>query len=222
MTIRWEWGIAVLAPLVVVVGLLVARQVAVVFLVYHLGICLVVPWLVERAEGRSWRQHLDQLGLGGGCRRLGATLAIALVAIPLAAFMVAPELFPGATRLTGALAAWGVDPTRPWPVLLFLGLVNAPAEELFWRGWLQHRLGPSTGSLAALVVLFTSYHAVTIGVLAPTPLARAAMLGGVLVAAAAWAWSRRRWGTIWPALASHLGASAGYVAVCLWILARTI
>jgi membrane protease YdiL (CAAX protease family) len=220
VTIRWEWGLAVLAPLTVVFGLLVARQVAVVFVAYHLGICLFVPWLVARAEGRSWRRHLDHLGLGGGHRRLGATLAIALGAIPLAAFMVAPGLFPGATRLSDALAAWGVDPARPWPALLFLGVVNAPAEELFWRGWLQHRLGPGAGSLAGLVVLFASYHAVTIGILAPTPLARAAMLGGVLVAAAAWAWSRRRWGTIWPALASHLGASAGYVAVCLWILGR--
>jgi hypothetical protein len=213
-----RWWPAVLAPLLVVLGLSVLGNVWFVFLGYHVGLCLVVPPLVARREGETAREFLRRLGLGRERLGLGLSLGVALAAIPLLAHTVVPGAFPDADRVRAVLGAWGVGPAGAGPVLLFLALVNGPAEELFWRGWLQDRLLRGAGSAAALIVLFASYHTLTTGALAPGPGGTALMLAGVVAAAVFWTWSRHRWNSLWPALLSHAGATLGYVAVCWRIL----
>ncbi len=214
MRLRWEWLPAVAAPLLVAAGLLAAHSVTLVFLAYHLGLCLALPWLV------SWR-HGDGPGPLGADRpavAVGLGLALVGLAVPLLAWRWWPVLLPDAAALRNVLAGWGVDAAAPGPVLLFLALVNGPAEELFWRGWLPARLHPGWAGQAALAVLFSMYHTITVGALAPSPTAAALMLALVLAAAFFWTWSVRRWRSLWPAILSHAGASLGYVAVCRLIL----
>ena len=213
-----DWALAVLAPLLVAGGLLGLHNVWAVFLGYHCGLCLVVPAVVVRRENSTWLEFLRRLGLGRKRLGLGLALGIGLATIPPLAFVLAPQVFPDATQLRAVLAAWGVDPAAPAAVLLFLALVNGPAEELFWRGYLQDRLLRGPGSAVVLVLLFASYHVLTVGALAPGRIGIAVMLVGVLAAAAFWTWSRRRWDSLWPALLSHTGATVGYVAVSWRIL----
>jgi membrane protease YdiL (CAAX protease family) len=199
----------VIAPLTVAVCLLWLGSAPAVFVVYHLGLCLGLPLLTAGPA---------DLGLERRGRRVGAVLGLAALAVPVAAFRLRPDLFPDTQELNGILAGWSLDGSSPGFLLLFMGLVNGPAEEVFWRGWLQPRLvkGPTTA--LALLLLFASYHGVTIGVLAPGPGAAVLMMAAVLAAGGFWMWTRRRWGSLWPALMSHAGASVGYTIVCGQIL----
>lgn len=207
-----------LAPVLVVLGLSMQRA-PLVFLSYHVVLCLLVPWLMSWRRGLGWRSHVAELAVAPRGVAVGVVCGLTLAVLPLALAAVVPSLLPDATRLGEVLARWGLDPGRIGPVLLFLALVNAPAEELFWRGWLPTRLGMGVRPSVVLSLLFVSYHVVTIAALAPGIVAAAAMLAGVAAAAGCWAWMRWRWQSVWPALLSHLGAAMGYALVARNIMA---
>jgi membrane protease YdiL (CAAX protease family) len=216
---RPEWWLAIAGPVIVAVGLLILQQVAVVILVYQLGLCLVVPAWLARREGRSWRGHRRDLALGGRGRRFGFAAGLVLAAVPVGAHASLPAMFPTAESLQATLGTWGIAPDRILPVLIVMGVINGPAEELFWRGWLMTRLGTSGPAPWLLALLFTSYHAITLGPLAPSLIAACVMLLGVLLAAVVWTWTRQRWHASVPALLMHTGVTAGYLIVCWRILA---
>lgn len=208
------------APLLVALGLVLLRSAVFVFAAYHLALCLVAPaWLARRA-GRSLGAHARSLGLARRGLQAGLVLGLVSALVPPLAFALAPSLFPDADGLRAALAGWGLSAGAPASYLFFLALVNGPAEELYWRGWLLREPAPGRPTRLALALLFTSYHALTIGRLAPTAPAAILLTAGVLAGALAWTWMRGRWRSVWPPLCSHAGATCGYLYVCARLLAE--
>lgn len=211
---------AAAAPLLVAFGLVLLRSAAFVFAAYHVVLCLVVPAWLARRSGCGLGAHARALGLARRGLQAGLVLGLVSALVPPLAFALAPSLFPDAERLRAALAGWGLSPGAPAFFLFFLAVVNGPAEELYWRGWLLREPAPARPVRAALALLFTSYHALTIGRLAPDAGAAALLTAGVLVGALAWTWMRARWGSVWPALCSHAGLTCGYLYVCARLLAE--
>jgi len=84
----------------------------------------------------------------------------------------------------------------PWAIALLL-LWIAPAEEVFWRGFVQERLarrlGPWGGFLAATAV----YAGVHVWALNAVLLAAAGVCG------LAWGWMFLRYRSLWPGLICH-------------------
>jgi membrane protease YdiL (CAAX protease family) len=209
---------AVAGPLVVVLGLTVLDSAPLVFAFYHVLFCLAVPAWVSRGAGLGLDAHLQALGVARRGLQVGLSMGLMSALLPPALFQLAPEVFPDTARLRAALAGWGLESASPAGFLFFLALFNGPAEELFWRGWLLRAPRPGRGLQVVLALLFTSYHTVTIGRLAPNPGAAALMLAGVLVGALFWTWTRARWQSVWPAVLSHTGATCGYLFVCSRLL----
>ena len=210
--------LAVAGPLTVLLGLKVFHSAPLVFVSYHVLLCLGVPAAFSFVGGWNSAAHAQALGLERRGLQTGLALALLSALLPPALFAVAPSLFPDAARLRTVLADWDLSAAAPGGFLFFLALVNGPAEELFWRGWLLRAPTPGRRTRALMALLFTSYHAETIGRLAPTAGAAAVMLAGVLGAALFWTWTRQRWGSVWPALLSHTGATCGYLYVCSRLL----
>ena len=206
------------APLAVVAGLTLGRSVWVVFAVYHVGICLVLPWVRERlGNGTSWVDHRRHLGLSHYFWR-GILLGLGTGALVLAAFFTLGRGVLDREIIDAALAAWGVPIAHQKMVALFMLVVNGPAEELFWRGYMHHRLADwpaRPGALAATSLGYASYHAVTVHLLIGQVAWAAAVFLGVAAAGFGWAWLREKTGSVWPALLSHLAATWAYVFIWL-------
>ena len=220
--------ILALPPALVVAGLLVLHDVFAVFALYHVGACLVLPAVVNLAGRRTgWVEHIATLGLTGpGTRRgllLGAVLAAASVALVLGAFALRGTAWLAGNAVTDALASWGAPPGR-WPaVVFFMVMVNGPAEELYWRGFVATELAEARSRAARLLLpsaCYASYHGVTVLLLVRSIEAAALMLAAVLVGSVFWAWLRERTGSVWPALLSHTAATAAYMAVAWPLLER--
>lgn len=215
---RRAWLLAILAP-GVAAGALLLGGAWWVFALYHGGCCLLAPAVLARRAGRSWRQHARDLGLVAprpGGWRIGGALAVACAAAPPVGAWLWPDLFPAADRLWPVLTGWGLTPATLGAALAFLAVGGAAAEELLWRGWLPTRLGRGRRPLVAavaLVLLFGSYHGVTLARLAPGTAATAVMLAGVVLAAGVWSGLRWRWRSVWPPLLGHVGAACGYALV---------
>ena len=202
----------------VVLGLVACHSAPLVFLLYHFGFCLALPLAVSLRAGLTPFEHVRQLGLVRRGLGTGLAFGLAFASAPVLAFTVAPTLFPNAATLRAALLGWGLEPAAPAGFLFFLALFNGPAEELFWRGWVLRDPVPGRSARVVLAALFTSYHAVTIGRLAPDPPAAGAMLAAVFAGALLWTWMRARWQSVWPALLAHTGSTCGYLFVCAKLL----
>lgn len=222
-------GVAALmavAPLVVVVALAVFRDVFAVFLLYHVGLCLLLPAVVNLlVRRRGWRGHAAGLGLGGPTTGrpflAGAGLGILAAAGVVLFLKLWPDALPSAGSLDATLTSWGAGPERRLPLVLFMGLVNGPAEELFWRGFVATELAAWRRRRAALILpslAYASYHGFTVMMLADSAVVAAVMLAGVLAAGLGWAWMRERTGSVWPALISHAAATYAYMAAAWPIL----
>lgn len=231
--------LAVAAPLVVVFCIEVLHSVWWTFATYHVGICLVAPALESRRAGRSWRDHVVLLGLldapepgrSGDCtgpppwRNFAIALGLA-TALSTGGFLVLTRgRFLDQDRLEATVAGWGVTPEQMVAMLAVMAVLNAAAEELFWRGYLPGRVAvvrpdsPPPFALTVILpaVLYASYHAVTISRLVGEATGAVLMTGGVLSGGLIWGWLRRRTGSVWPALLSHGGAVVAYLAVHYWL-----
>lgn len=241
--LRVPLALSFFAPVSVVFCLLVLRSVWWTLAVYQVGICLIFPCLESILTRKTWRHHVQILGLvsvarpgksttlSGSFSGLFSGFVPALVlglasALVTGAFLVLTrETFLSPEHLQSSLATWGVVPKQSAGLLLTFALINAPAEELFWRGYLPGRLahqGFQPHQMKILTIflpalLYTSYHAVTISHLFDNTAALSIMISGILMAGLVWGWIRQRTGSVWPALLSHSGAVLAYLGYYFWI-----
>ena len=203
----------IVPPAVVVVTLLVLQSVWATFLLYHLGICVLAPLAATR------RGYAAAVGLTGGRTRVGVRVGLilgaAMAAAQVAALLWGADLFFADERVIESLNAWGAGPAQAGPLLLVMLVLNGPAEELYWRGYVHGRLGTMARrpAIALAALAYASYHGVTVAALfGSLPLA-ILLTTVVWGAGCAWGWLRERYGNVWPALLSHGGATLGYMFV---------
>ena len=215
----WFWLLG--APLAVVACLLMARNVFAVFAIYHLGFCLVLPSAKNFLRRRfTVRDHLEFLGLTGpGTARglvLGLGLGVILAGGTVLAFRLFGEIFLADHNVPEILAGWGADQGDLSLLFWFMALVNGPAEELYWRGFVHTETSGRRPRLATILLIaacYASYHGATVFILvASLPVALLFMVA-IFVAGLGWGWLREKTGSVWPALLSHAGAAAAYMAV---------
>jgi membrane protease YdiL (CAAX protease family) len=216
------------APLVMIVALVGLHSAWAALLLYHLGTCLLAPWLQAHRRGLTWREHTASLACerprtaAGWWAGLLSGLLLGGAALLAFALMDGAILAPPIVR--DALARWGVS-SGTYPLLAFLLLLGTgPAEELFWRGFIQGRLTGDLGARRAILLTalaFTVYHTLTLAALTGNALWTAA--GALLVCAAGafWGWLREKYESVWPAALSHAAAAAGYLAIGAILLGGT-
>jgi membrane protease YdiL (CAAX protease family) len=219
------WMLA--APAVMIVALIGLHSAWAALLFYHLGLCVLSPWLQARRRGRTWREHAAALAwrrprtTEGWWVGLLSGLLLGGAALLAFALLDGAILVPRIVRDT--LAGWGVS-AGYYPVLALLLLLGTGlAEELFWRGFIQGRLTGDLGARRAILQTalgFTVYHGLTLAALTRNALWTAA--GALLVCGAGifWGWLREEYASVWPAALSHAGAAAGYLGIGAILLAR--
>ena len=229
--------LALAAPVAVIVSIEDLKSVWWTFAIYQVGICLVLPAIESRVKGRSWREHAQLLGLLGARATVGsdrrngvrahlqfaAILGIVTALVTGAFLVLTRDRFLDPARLQVTLATWGVSPGQTTAMLAIMAVLNATAEELFWRGYFPGRvtlvqpLAPAATPIVLPAALYASYHAVTISHLVGRAGGVVVMTVGVLGAGLCWGWLRRRTASVWPALLSHGGAVIAYLAVHVWL-----
>ncbi|MCK7499472.1 MAG: CPBP family intramembrane metalloprotease [Comamonadaceae bacterium] len=127
------------------------------WLALNILVLLGLAFLVDRGYARR---------LGGDLRSglvrkiaLGIASAAALYAVFAVGRLFALRLFPFAAR-----GIWDIYALRSevplLRVVLLIGLVIGPGEELFWRGFLQERIGATTRPALGFVLTALLYAAV--------------------------------------------------------------
>ena len=86
---------------------------------------------------------------------------------------------------------------NPWVISLLLLLIIGPAEEIFWRGFVQRRLSKKFGLLIGFIVVTVIYTLVHIWSFNLMLIAAAAVCGGF------WGLLYMATGNLWPCIISH-------------------
>ncbi len=211
----------VLAPVSVITALLVFQDVLVAFIVYHVGMCLLVPLLYEKlGQGDTWSEIAQEFGLVNLTDRRAWLAGLGVGALMFLGMLV-PYWVVGQALITPedvqtALAAWQIGPEDTAFLFVYMLVFNSGAEELFWRGYIHERLSGWSNRWGALVLAtaaFASYHWFTVWALTGQALVATVALGGVFTGGLIWAVLRERYGTVLPALLAHGGATLGYMTV---------
>ena len=126
----------------------------------------------------------------------GILSAVCLYGIFLAGNAISNILFPFAHDQVDAIYAKG-DNTPGWAICLLLLFVTSPSEEIFWRGFLQRRLGLHMGDFKGWIVGSVLYAAVHISSL------NFMLVGAAGIAGLFWGFMYWRLGTLWPVVISH-------------------
>jgi len=127
---------------------------------------------------------------------VGLLHAVGLYALSRLGVFLLSLLFPSVLPQIGAVYATRAQ-LAPAVVALLLGLLIAPLEEVFWRGWVLDRLlhkMPPVVALAIAVALYGGAH-----VWAANPM----LILAALVVGAHWAYLFWRFGSLVPGLVSH-------------------
>ncbi len=215
----WFWLLG--PPVLVVAILLWGRNVFAVFAAYHLGFCLFLPAVRNICRRRlAFSQHMIFLGVTGpGTIRglaLGLVLGVALGGGTIVVFQLFGDVFLAGHNLPEILAQWGVNQKNLALLFWFMILINGPAEELYWRGFLHRKTANRLPRWAAILVIaacYASYHGVTVYLLVADVPVAVLFLAAIFAAGTGWGWLREKTGSVWPALLGHAGATIGYMIV---------
>ena len=189
---------------------------------------VVVPTLLVVAKESLWPALLGYHGLCLGlplAYRFGPTEAGFTMSnprrwLPLAgavsiAVLAAGEVGRHVSLVTLLPAGWErvLSLAQPrWAFVTYSVVVNAFCEEYLWRGFLLPRTGVARGG-----VLFGLMHAAAASIFV-NPFAAAWVTLPTLFAGLAWGWMRRRFGSLWPPVLTHLAADVAILRVAATLL----
>jgi CAAX protease family protein len=124
-----------------------------------------------------WRQRdLRRLSFRAGHVLQGASVAAGLYLVFQAGDRVARRIVPSGADDISAIYGLRSEQNR-WLIATQLGTVIAPAEELFWRGWLQQSLSARRGRWQGAVLAASAYAGVHLASGNPTLVAAAGVAG---------------------------------------------
>jgi len=134
--------------------------------------------------------------LNGRAVLWGVLSALFLYGVFMAGNAISNLLFPFAENQVDAIYAKG-DNTPGWVIGLVLFFITSPAEEIFWRGFLQRRLSRYLGGFGGWVIAAILYAAVHISSL------NFMLVGAAGIAGLFWGFLYWRLKTLWPVVISH-------------------
>jgi hypothetical protein len=127
---------------------------------------------------------------------LGLASAAVLYGVFFAGNTIAGQLFPFAGEQVGGVYAKGAG-TPQWVICLLLFFVTGPAEEIYWRGFLQKRLAARMGGLRGWLAAAALYAGVHLSAM------NFMLIGAAAVAGLFWGAMYWRLGRLAPLVISH-------------------
>jgi uncharacterized protein len=215
-------AVMALAPLAVAAGLLVFRSITVTFVLFHGGVCLLVPLLHMAVRREKPGAFLRGLGLVRTPDEAWPSLlwGLACFAVVFAFFALLRERIWNAGEVASVLSRWGVNRMDPFLFVSIMVIGNGFLEEFFWRGYIQRRLRgclPPRKAEKLSSGFYASYHGVTTGVLFSLTWAAVSVVS-IYFAGVIWSRVRVKTGSLVMPVVTHVFIDLAVMAAYLLYL----
>ncbi|GED70418.1 hypothetical protein BRE01_41200 [Brevibacillus reuszeri] len=214
-------GYGFAATLAIFYGLLERRSLFVTFVLFHLLVCLCIPFLHGWWDGtlrESWRHAWGQFDKRGAFYGLG--LGLFLLTGVLAGSWILLQAEGRAENIRRILVEWDLNDRWIWLFSVYLVFLNSLLEELFWRGFVLQRMLQSLSQAMAIVLssfFYTLYHLIVATVMFGFKIGLLITVL-VFVSGIIWGWIKGLFPAIYTTWFSHILADLGLVmTVLLWI-----
>jgi len=213
--------LCLLAPVSILIGLVVYRNVWITFFLFHGIVCTGIP-LAGAFRNRLRPAYLRGLGFRNfrQASRQGILLGLVCFLIILIFFYLFRNHALDADAIRTLLAGWRVTENQMGLFLFMMIVANALLEEIFWRGYIFSKLERRTSLFVSVLIssfFYASYHFLTTVLLFRLSFA-ILFTTVILIAGIFWGIQRFRSGSLYGPMISHLMADLGIMTVYLvWV-----
>lgn len=216
------YSIMALASLSVVIPLTVFKNVAVVFIIYYLGMCLTVPIIdLIIIRKMSFKDFIQFLGFRKGNRGnsilVGVGHGFIFFAFTIVGFFIFKNFFIS-SDIFKSLTGWGISAASKWTVFFLMILFNGIVEEIFWRGYALGKLKIHLGqwlTIAIVTIFYTSYHLATVLTFFSISYLSIQIVLFIFIAGLVWGWMRFFYNNLWASVIGHTLVTIGYMSIYL-------
>ena len=216
--------IMALASLSVIIPLTVFNNVYVVFILYYIGMCLLVPFadliLIRKL---SFIETLRFIGYRNENRKssvnAGFVHGLFVFSLMMAGFFIFKEVFIS-SDIVSSLSKWGVAENTKWVLFFLMVLFNGIVEEIFWRGYTYGRLKDVLKKWPAILIVtifYTSYHLATVLTFFEVSYMGIQTVIFIFLAGLLWGWMRYRFNDILATTIGHTLLTIGYMTIFMLV-----
>ncbi len=212
-----------LAPASIAAGLLLFKSAGLTFLLFHGGVCLLLPVSDLLIHRISIPVFLKNCGFRASRKMLILSFlwGLFLFAVIFTFFSLFQERIWDSTAISRVISKWGINTMNPFLFLSVMVFGNAFLEEFFWRGYITQKLSKFFGNRGVILfsaLFYTSYHGITTGVLFSLQYAMISTIA-VFAAGVVWGTVRVRTASILFPVITHLFVDLAIMMVYLKYLA---
>ncbi|MFJ9498948.1 CPBP family intramembrane glutamic endopeptidase [Brevibacillus centrosporus] len=203
-------------------GLQIGSSVPLAFLLFYGWLALIPLYHLFLRREEKLQESLQQLGFAFNRKNVvvgTATGILSFLLILLSGYVFSSTLFDP-TALASLLTRWQFTGDLTGWLIAILILINPILEEVYWRGYLLHKL--SSGRKTSYAIFWTSlfyslYHLLSVIPLFSAPY-NVMMIIPVFAAGLIWGYLRTRQGSLIGSIISHMLADTGIMTVYLLFL----
>lgn len=211
-----------LASLSVIIPLAVYKNLIAVFLLYYIGMCIIVPFIdLFVIKKLSFHEVMGNLGIEKVNMRssllIGLVHGFIFMAFTIGGFYLLRETFL-ASDIVVSLEQWGATQEVKLVLFILMVLFNGFVEEIFWRGYTYGKIRDRVNKWFAIFIVtlfYTSYHFATVLAFFKYSFIGLQIVFFIFAVGLLWGWMRYKLANIWASAIGHTLATVGYMTIYL-------
>lgn len=218
----------IIASASVIINLIIFESILNIFIVYHIIICLLIPFLdLIFIKKLSIKESLRYLGLLSKKTKQGIIAGflhgLLLLLIIIGGFLIWGNIFLADNNVIGSISQWGIPNEKIVLMIIFMVLFNGGAEELFWRGYIHQRmkiLKIRWLAIGLIAFFYTTYHIYTIPHYIGNLSISLFFIILIFCVGCLWGWLREYFKSVWTAIIGHMCVTIAYIIIYLFFILK--
>lgn len=206
------------APVSIYLGLIVFNSISFTFITFYGLVCIAIPIIdFVLIRKMDFREYLRTIGFKNFKQTaLPATLLGIFFGLFILGFFIGLEKSVLKIEdMQAVLTQWNIDKKYVIPFMFMMIFTNSVCEEIYWRGYIYHKLNSNYSPVLVIVLtafFYASYHPITILNLFPVLFAIlfAVIIFGIGIF---WGYMRRKYDSLFFPVISHMFADLGIMMI---------